>query len=197
MREVRLPQPVEGDAQRVLLGQDWMFDRPRHADCRIVPRQPPVVLRVEELAALVVELRLLGQDAESVREPGGDVELPPVLRAQLAGVPPPERGRAPADVHRDVPHRPPHHRDELRLRTVQLVVEATHDVLHGEGPVVLHEDVPDAVLEVPLRVVRLGKPPPGVAVDVRGDHLQARDRTRLELRSHVRPLPVQRPSTLR
>jgi hypothetical protein len=101
-----------------------------------------------------LEQRLVAQYGKAVGEAAGDEELAAVRVGELHGDVASERGRAAADVDRDVEHPAPHRTHELRLGVVAfLEVKPPHHAAARQRFVVLHEAYrPHQRVEVALRV---------------------------------------------
>src|SRR5919198_569025 len=120
---------------RVALGGLELLDRERPLDPHVgVVVLDPALGGVGVVAVLLVEdVSDLGEHAEAVGEPDGDVEHARALVGELEALPLPEGRRAPADVDDRVAPAA----DELRRAAVDLEMHAAHDPVARARVVVL------------------------------------------------------------
>ena len=113
---------------------------PVDAQRGVVPRDGALRFGGIEVVALVLEYSLVAQHREAVREAPRHEELPFVVPRELHGDVPPERGRAAADVHRDVQHAAPDNAHQLRLcMRPPLEVKPAKNAVLRHRLVVLHD----------------------------------------------------------
>src|SRR5262245_42025029 len=168
------PNSVEGRQAIVARGERRCRNRPGDPDGRIVPGNADLAARVVHIGALVFDLRDRRDDAESVRESRRDEALLEIRGGQVGGNPRTEGRGAAADVDGDVENLALDHPDQLSLRPPYLQMQAAQRAADRSRMIVLHEGAGNAVLAIPISVVRLEKESAGVFVDVGLDQDHAR-----------------------
>src|SRR5256885_15944715 len=103
-----------------------------------------LVVRHVIRGALVFDVARLQRNAEPVRKPFGNEQLPLVGRRELYGNPVKERQRAAPDVHCQVENAPPHELSALQLRMSQLVVQSPVPANERRGAIVPLKALPQS-----------------------------------------------------
>ena len=101
---------------------DWPIDSNR----RIIPRDSPIICSDVRRCALVSHICQIGEDAEAMREPGGNPHRQEVLVVELSAEPFSERWRSTPDVDSNVEDLATRYMHELSLRMIELVMKAAN-----------------------------------------------------------------------
>src|SRR5690606_28853481 len=132
-RQPRLGQRRSG---RVAGREHRRRGRPRDLQVRVERVDAVFHARVVDGGAQVHHGGVVGQRAEAVPEPFGEVDRPPVHLVQAYRLPGAEAGRAAAQVHHHIQHRPAYTGDVLRLAGRDVgVVDAPHHPAGGDGEI--------------------------------------------------------------
>src|SRR5215475_5651373 len=166
----QLPQRFR---RHIFLRQDRgvnLFERPIDLQVRVVPLNADLALRVVKIVAFVYDLRDLTGHAESVREPGRDVNLSEVFSRQPDADPLPEVWRAAPNVDRHVVDLALDHANQFGLRSTNLRVQPAYRVALRPRMVVLDEDRVNPALLILPTVIGFEEKASLVAEDLRLDN---------------------------
>lgn len=139
MRQLHLRQVSNPRICRVTRRYPRCLNRPLDAHIRVVPKKPAFVVGIVKSARLVVQVRPVAQNAESMGKTRRHIQLSRTAVAQLHAKTLTEGGRCSPQIDRDIEHTPPHYGNDLRLGSLHLKVQAAQHALGGARLIVLNK----------------------------------------------------------